>query len=264
MFSDYLERWNLRVDGPPVMTPTSGLLPVLCGDVPAMLKVAVVEEEKLGNQLMIWWHGQGAARVLAHAESAILMPRAEAEISLGDMARSGQDDQASRVMCAVLRQLHAPRIQAPPALRTLTEWFAPLGPAAQAHGGVLRAADDIASKLLAAQRDVVVLHGDIHHGNVLRFGRRDWLAIDPKGIIGERGFDYANIFCNPDEGTATTPGRLARQIGVIAHAADLEPHRLLSWVLSWAGLSAAFSIADGASARAALRIAEIAATELNA
>jgi hypothetical protein len=41
MFSEFLDRWNLIVDGPPVVTPTSGLLPVLWGDIPAMLKVAL-------------------------------------------------------------------------------------------------------------------------------------------------------------------------------------------------------------------------------
>jgi streptomycin 6-kinase len=73
--------------------------------------------------------------------------------------------------------------------------------------------------LLATQRDVVALHGDMHHENVLRFGSRGWLAIDPKGLTGERGFDYANIFCNPDGATATMPGRLARQTRVVAEAA---------------------------------------------
>jgi streptomycin 6-kinase len=37
------------------------------------------------------------------------------------------------------------------------------------------------------------------------------LAIDPKRLVGERGFDYANIFCNPDRHTATSPQRLSRQ-----------------------------------------------------
>jgi streptomycin 6-kinase len=130
------------------------------------------------------------------------------------------------------------------------------------HGGVLRVAAETAADLLATQRDVVVLHGDMHHENVLRFGSRGWLAIDPKGLVGERGFDYANIFCNPDSETATMPGRLVRQTRVVAEAAGLERSRLLAWILAWAGLSAAFSFEDGASAGCALRIAELAAAEL--
>ena len=102
----------------------------------------------------------------------------------------------------------------------------------------------------------------MHHGNVLRFGSRGWLAIDPKGLVGERGFDYANIFCNPDQETATMPGRLARQTRVVAQAAGLDRTRLLGWVLAWAGLSAAFSLQDRASPDVALKIAELAAMEL--
>ena len=34
-------------------------------------------EEKLGSRLMVWWDGQGAARVLAHDEDALLLERAQ-------------------------------------------------------------------------------------------------------------------------------------------------------------------------------------------
>jgi streptomycin 6-kinase len=264
MFSEYLKRWNLKKDGSSIITATSALLPVLWGDIPAILKVAVLDEEKFGNQLMIWWSGTGAARVLAHANDAIVMERAEASVSLAHVvAREGGDDEASRIMCAVLRKLHALNDRPAPALPSLTKWFEPLERAAAAYGGIFRVAAEAASKLLAAQQDTVVLHGDMHHGNVLRFGSRGWLVIDPKGLIGERGFDHANIFCNPDDRTATTTGRLARQIRVVAGAADLEPNRLLSWVLAWAGLSAAFAVEDRTSASTALKIAELAAAELN-
>jgi len=228
-----------------------------------MLKIAVLDEEKLGNQLMIWWNGEGAAHVLAYADDAILMERADAGVSLADVARDGRDDEASCAMCAVLGQLHRPKVHAPPALPPLAEWFEPLHRMGVAHGGILRVAAETASTLLAVQHDVVVLHGDVHHGNVLRFGSHGWLAIDPKGLIGERTFDYANIFCNPDDRISTMPGRLARQITVVAEAADLAPNRLLSWVLAWAGLSAAFSLDDGVTPNAALKIAEFAAAELN-
>jgi streptomycin 6-kinase len=262
MFSEYLERWKLTPDGDPIVTPTSRLLPVRWDGTQAMLKIAVLDEERRGGLLMVWWNGKGAARVLAHAGDAILMERAEPGPSLAYDARNGTDDEASRTMCAVLAQLHAPSDQPSPALIPLTEWFGALGPAAEIHGGILRVAAETAADLLATQRDVVVLHGDMHHENVLKFGTRGWLAIDPKGLVGERGFDYANIFCNPDSETATMPGRLARQTRVVAEAAGLERSRLLAWILAWAGLSAAFGFEDGASASWTLRIAELAAAEL--
>jgi streptomycin 6-kinase len=58
---------------------------------------------------MLWWNGEGAARVLAHDSYALLMERAMGEASLVEMARNGRDDQASCILCAVAMTLHAPR-----------------------------------------------------------------------------------------------------------------------------------------------------------
>ncbi len=211
---------------------------------------------------MAWWDGDGAARVLEHDGDAMLMERALGARSLTQMARGGEDDEASRILCAAAARLHAPRDRPPPPLVPLGRWFRALEPAAAAHGRVLARAAATARELLADPRDVVVLHGDLHHGNVLDFGARGWLAIDPKGLVGERGFDFANLFCNPDLRTATSPGRLARQTGVVATAARLERGRLLRWILAWAGLSAAWSLEEGDDPALALAVAELAVGEL--
>jgi streptomycin 6-kinase len=266
MFSDYLERWRLTPDGDPIITPTSRLLPVCRGGRPAMLKVATHPEERRGNRLMTWWNGDGAARVLMHDDEAILMERATQGRPLADLARHGRDEEASRIICAAVVRLHAS--QSPPQdlvedLVPLARWFEALQHAAEAHGGILRLCATTASELLAAPQDVTVLHGDIHHGNVLDFGPRGWLVIDPKGLFGDRAFDYANLFCNPDTETATSPGRLARRMAVVAAAASLERNRLARWIVSWAGLSAAFAIEDGLSPNGALAVAELAAAQLS-
>ena len=108
-FSDYRARRDLTPDGKPIITPTSRLLPVRAGNAPAMLKIAVVDEEKLGNTLMISWNGHGAARVLAHSGDAILMERAEHGPSLANLARDGDDDEASHIICSVVTKLHEAR-----------------------------------------------------------------------------------------------------------------------------------------------------------
>jgi streptomycin 6-kinase len=259
---EYLTRWALAPDGDPIITETSRLLPVRWRDAPAILKIANIGEEKLGNRLMIWWNGEGAARVFAHHGDALLLERAVTTTALADLARSGHDDEASRILCGVVAKLHAPRETPIPDVVPLAKWFAALGPGAAKHGGLFARSAAVARDLLSAPQDVVVLHGDIHHGNVLDFGERGWLAIDPKGLIGERGFDYANIFCNPDYETATIPGRFARRVEVIATEAQLDRTRLLKWILAWSGLSAAWSMDDGTSPDTALAVAELAYTEL--
>ena len=153
------------------------------------------------------------------------------------------------------------RIDAPEALCPLTQWFRELEPAAARHGGILLKAAAAARHLLATSQEVVALHGDIHHGNILDFGARGWLAIDPKGLLGERGFDYGNIFCNPRE-MATAPGRLSRQASIVAEASGLDRTRLLQWILAYAGLSAAWFLNDGEDAELPLAVGEAAAAEL--
>jgi streptomycin 6-kinase len=262
-FETYIALWGLIPDGPPIVTHSSRLLPVRRNGLPAMLKIAEAAEERLGGLLMVWWDGQGAARVLAHDGDALLLERAEGRRALADYAKDGDDDTASRVICGVVARLHA---RANPllldSLVPLARWFRELGSTAVQHGGVLTLAADTARHLLSTQRDVVTLHGDIHHRNILDFGAHGWLAIDPKGLTGERGFDYANLFCNPDRKTAMASGRLSRQASVVAEASGVPRTRLLQWVLAYAGLSAAWTINTGEVPEIALDVAELAAAEL--
>lgn len=262
-FAGYVTRWNLIPDGRPITTRTSDLLPVLYKGIPAILKIAREPEERWGGPLMVWWDGEGAARVLAHEGDALVLERAVGQRSLDEMAQSGHDDEASRIICDVAAKLHAPRPQPAPELIPLTHWFAELEPAALRMGGVLRQSLDASRGLLREPQSVGVLHGDLHHGNILDGGMRGWLAIDPKRLLGERAFDFANIFCNPDLETASAPGRLARQATVVALAAGLDRRRLLRWILAYAGLSAAWSMGTSdEDPDLALLIAELAAAEL--
>ncbi|KRC70915.1 Aminoglycoside/hydroxyurea antibiotic resistance kinase [compost metagenome] len=260
MFDAYLTRWNLAPDGAPIVTHAAQLLPVLHEGAPAMLKVSIEEDEKQGGVLMNWWDGQGAARVLAHDDDAILLERATGTRSLAHYARNGRDDEATRILCGVLKALHAPRGKPLPALRTLEEWFAELWPMARTHGGILAHSARHARALLDDPQDVTVLHGDAHHDNVLDFGERGWLVIDPKRLHGDRAFDYANIFCNPDltdpvPPVATVPGQFERRLDIIVAHAGLDRRRLLRWVVAWCGLSAAWYMGDGDDAAIDLDIA---------
>ena len=77
--------------------------------------------------------------------------------------------------------------------------------------------------MLASQREIVPLHADLHHENILDFGERGWLAIDPKRVIGERTFEYTILFCDPDLGLphltiARRPEIFAQRLEVVSEA----------------------------------------------
>jgi streptomycin 6-kinase len=258
----WLARWNLVPDGEAITTPSSLLLPVRHRGEPAMLKIAREEEERRGGRLMAWWDGDGAARVLAQDDHALLLERATGPRTLAAMVAAGADDDASRILCAVAGRLHAPRRGPPPELVPLSRWFEALAPAARIQGGLLVEADAAARALLAEPREPVVLHGDIHHGNVLDADARGWIAIDPKGLLGERTFDFVNVLRNPDVATALAPGRFNRQINVLTNTAALDRHRLLKWTLAFAGLSASWHLADREPADLDFAVAGLAAAAL--
>jgi streptomycin 6-kinase len=104
----------------------------------------------------------------------------------------------------------------------------------------------------------------MHHENVLCFGNRGWFAIDPKGLIGERGYDYANIFRNPDEQTALAPGRFDARLERVSVEAHLDPDRLLRWIIAHAALSSAWSMEDGGRPAWSLAVLEVALNKLDA
>ncbi|WAS97807.1 aminoglycoside phosphotransferase family protein [Nannocystis punicea] len=260
----YLARWGLVADGAEIVTHAARLLPVKRGDEPAMLKVATEPDERHGHLLLRWWDGEGAARLYEAEGAALLLERATGTRSLAELARTGGDEEATIVLCDALAALHRPRATPIPAgLVDLPTWFSALGPGARRHGGLLREALAAASRLLADLREVRPLHGDLHHDNLLDFGARGWLAIDPKHLLGDPGFDYANIFSNPDMAggppVAVHERVFHRRLELVTQRSGIARARLLEWILAWSGLSAAWILDDGDEATIDLRIAELAA-----
>lgn len=246
-------RWGLQADGPAFRTHASTLLPVRCDGRAAMLKLAHSLEEARGGRLMAWWAGGGAAPVLARHGPALLMARASA----GTLAAL-DDDAATRVIVATADRLRDRGPRPVPRLVPLRRWFRALEPAAARHGGILVDCAQVAAALLDDPCDEGLLHGDLHHGNILDFGQAGWLAIDPKGLWGERAFEFATLMRNPDSGRALAPGRVARQVALVSDLTGIGQARLLDWVAAVAGLAAAWTLSDGGDPAPDLAVARMA------
>lgn len=250
MSEPYLSRWRLRRDGPSIRTPHARLWPVLTASgEAAMLKVSTETEEQNGHRLLRWWNGDGAARLLAHEGPAILIERAHGD-SLRQRSIKGEDDACTMILCQVLQQLHRPRSAPPEDLVCLRRWFADLLQPRAPLPPLLEQCRSLAMALLEDEQEIRPLHGDLHHDNVLDFGARGWLAIDPKRLLGERAFDYTTMFSNPDLcgpgiHVATRPERFHARVEQVCRLADLERTRLLRWIAASAGLSAVWFRDDG-------------------
>src|SRR5579862_6541624 len=203
------ENWNLIDDGDSFSTEYSLLQPVRYEDKPAMLKISLQKEKHATVPLLLCWNGKNAVKVFKYSEDALLMERVEAKRSLKNMVITGLEDEANDIICQVVNRLHQSGCQHIPELISLTTWFRSLSAAAENYRGLFDLCHKITLELLAYPREIVALHGDVHYDNIIDSNSRKWIAIDPKGLVGERGFDFANIFCNPDLSIAGAPGRLS-------------------------------------------------------
>lgn len=232
----YVDLWGLEPAGAAFSTHSSVLFPATQDGIPVMLKLTPEPDEIRGGALLAWFDGEGAVQVLQRSEGAILMERPTCNRSLFAMALDGRDDEAVDILCAVAAELHRSRPSAPPPVAPLEEFFAPLLQS-DSQDELIRTGCRLATELLAAQSDITVLHGDIHHRNVLDAGVDRWLAIDPKGLYGERTVDFVNLFRNPSSEIAVDPKRFADRIDKITNTARLDPLRLASWIAAFCSLS---------------------------
>jgi streptomycin 6-kinase len=207
----YLQAWDLSDPQPLASTVTSNLYTVTLNGTRAVLKVLtpVGDEERMGALALRYFDGQGAVRLLRSDDDAQLLEYAAGE-DLTGMVREGDDEGATAIIADVLNTLHSVSGQPSPAgLMPLDVRFRSLfqKAAEDRRDGVVSIyvrAGTIAEKLLreADPADVCVLHGDIHHENIRHKDGRGWLALDPKGLVGDRAFDTANVIRNPPEDDA--------------------------------------------------------------
>jgi streptomycin 6-kinase len=93
----------------------------------------------------------------------------------------------------------------------------------------------------------MLLHGDLHHDNILAAQREPWLTIDPKGLVGEPAYETGALLRNPLPQLLEVPqpGRvLARRVNQLAEELDFDRARVRGWGLTQAVLSAWWSVED--------------------
>ncbi len=256
----YLDKWNLTPDGASFRTNSSLLQPCVSNGSKAILKIPFIEEELRASKLLQWWDGKASAKVLNVDAKAILLERVENEdnISLINLVKQGQDKEATRIICQTANKLHSSQGKELPPLISLKDWFASLLNETNFSNETLKECALVASKLLSNQTELCVLHGDLHHENILYSDVNGWLAIDPKALYGDRAFDFANILCNPNKQVALDKDRLVGQIEVICQETNIDFDRMLDWVIAWVGLSAIWMEEDNEDASLPIQLAKIA------
>jgi streptomycin 6-kinase len=101
---------------------------------------------------------------------------------------------------------------------------------------------------LVAEPGDRLLHWDLHYDNVLAAEREPWLAIDPKPLAGDPGFDLLPALDNRwDDVVATGDVRRAvlRRFDLMVDRLGLDRQRAAGWTLGRVLQNSLWSIEDG-------------------
>lgn len=247
-------RWSLTKSTPVAETPRSWIFQVEQNGrnfaALKILKPAALDEEGRGAQLLQWYAGDGAATVFDIHGDTIFMEWLGGP-TLGDPSRNGRDEETMTAFAAVVANLHRPRTDPQPELMPLRQRFEALFATdvrAWPHTArdLYARAAGIALKLFDKPMPEIPLHGDLHHDNIIS-SDRGWLAIDPKGLLGDPHYEVANAFRNPTGALklVADPRRMAAMADLFASRLGLNRKRVLGFAAANAGLSACWELAEG-------------------
>jgi streptomycin 6-kinase len=245
-----LDRWSLRLGAvfeAPRMIGFVASVQVGEAATPAVLKINMPHRESEHEaDALAHWDGHGAARLLASEprEHALLLERCLPGTPLWKV---DDEDAAMHIAASVLRRIWRP----PPKAHA----FASLADEARRWGeklprlydrlgrpfehALLDTALAAIRELAADQADFVVVHQDLHGGNVLRAEREPWLIIDPKPLVGERAFDVASLLRDRRSMLSGPSGAsfVRRRLDILVDELGLDRERMRLWgivhALAW-------------------------------
>jgi streptomycin 6-kinase len=246
---EFSDTWSLALGNPFPDLSFSYVVPATRADGErCVLKLGEPNLElSAGVQALRFWNGRGAVRLLEAApdQGAMLLERIDPGTML--LSLSEEDDEAAtRVVARLCQELwHRP----PPAGNAieLASWFSSLLTFEQEPGEgafpptLLAHGQRVAEELLTSTGSPVLLHGDLHHFNVLHSDQRGWLAIDPKSLVGDAAFEVAGFLRNPVLLPASV---VAPRLDIFAYDLGLDRSRILKWCVAEASLNACWSIED--------------------
>jgi streptomycin 6-kinase len=249
------QRWGLTLASPFAPLSFHYAAPAMRADgTPVVVKVCAptgeFEQEAEALQL---FDGHGMVRLLDYHrdDEVLLLERLVPGTLLGTLE---DDEAATSAAATVMRQLWRP-VSAGHPFPSVIDWGRGFVRLRQHYDGgtgpfpaaLLTEAETLYAELCASMAATVLLHGDLHHDNILAAERQPWLAIDPKGVIGEPVYETGALLRNPlpDLLKMPQPGRiLARRVDQLSEELGFDRRRVRDWALAQAVLSVWWGIED--------------------
>jgi len=253
--AELARRWSLSVEAPFPNLSYNWVAPALRDDAPAVLKLSHPGDKEFVTEAaaLAAFGGRGVCRLLELDldRGAMLLERLQPGRPL---AEAGNDEEATAAAAGVMRELWRPA-PSDHGFPTVSDWAGGFGRLRRRYGGgtgpmpgkLVEKAEALFAELLASEGEPLLLHGDLHQENILSARRGPWLAIDPKGVVGEAAYGTAALLHNP-VGTLDAPDPkrlLERRLDVLSGELGLDRARVRAWGLAQAVLAAYWGLEDG-------------------
>ncbi len=252
----FCQRWRLTLLPPFEQLSYNFVVPVRLEDGrEAVLKLGIPNPELVSEiEALRIYAGHGVARLLEAdaAEGALLIER----LQPGQAVSMLDDEQSTCIAAQIMQQFCRP-VPSKHNLRSVEQWALGITRLRKQHPNgnssipshLIDKAESLFSELIASASPLVVLHGDLHHWNILSAQRQSWLAIDPKGVVGEPAFEIAAWMHNPMPWLLEHPSPrrvLARRLDQFREILQIDRQRLWGWSLAQTVLSACWCLEDKA------------------
>ncbi|HUI89421.1 MAG TPA: aminoglycoside phosphotransferase family protein [Anaerolineales bacterium] len=232
-----------------------------------VLKIGLPHRERTSEMSALrFFKGKGAVRLLEADEERgmFLLER----LLPGKMLATLTDDaQATHAAAGVMLNLWRP---APcgGAFIQLSDWFKGFeklrlrfeGSTGPLEKNLVERAEHSVASFFGEDYAPMLIHGDLHHDNILS-SQDDWLAIDPKGVIGPAAYEVGPLLMNP-LGYLTRPDAVRitrRRMDILSERLGFETERIREWGIAHAVLSAWWDLEDNMDWKYSMRCAEITA-----
>lgn len=265
LLSECRARWSLELEEPFENLSYNLVIPAkMKGGACVVLKLGVpCAELSTEAAALNLYGGDGAVRLL-HQEAergVLLLERVQPGTPLYE---AKGDEDATRTAARLMRRLW----RAPAAghtFPTLARWFDALERLRHRLDNpfppdIIGRALKTFSELVASPDKNVLLHGDLHHANILYSSARGWVAIDPKGIVGDPGYEVGTFMINRllvDATESELMDIFNRRLKVFSAELEMDRERLKRWAFCHAVLSGVWSLEDSEEWQGTIRLARV-------
>lgn len=266
IIEEFEKKWSLKIS-PPFPLSYNYVAPATQSDgADVVLKIGFPGDREFKTEIdaLTIFSGDGAVKLLRsdREKAVILLERVTPGVPLSEEV---DDEKATRILASVIKKLHKP-LPSSHTFTTIDGWIKELSnfhnkPGSTIHplpSDLVYKARELFTHLIKTSAPAVLVHGDLHHDNVLSSARAGWLAIDPKGIAAEPAYEVAAMIRNPYQklkNVINLEEILHRRILILSEELGFNPPRIHQWCLAQTVLSAVWNHGEAKGSEHAIRVA---------